>query len=380
MQPLPAETLETNGTFLTHVRPEIRNLPTYNAGLSIDYVRAHYGITTVAKLGSNENPYGPSPRVVEALVAAAPEIALYPEASCDPLRVVLAKYLRVVPSRFIFGNGSEDLIAIAVHTFLAPGSRVVTFAPSFGLHVSWPQSVGAIVHTVTVNEEYRMNVEDVLEALTPDTRMLIFGNPSNPVGSSLTADELRRILSHLTPDTLVIFDEAYLEYASADPEYPDFYALLSEFELPWLILRTFSKAYGLAGLRVGYAIASDAQLIALMNRVRAPFNVNRMAQTAATAALLDAAYTESVVARTLAERERVRTELMTLGYRVAPSLANFLFVQAREDAATLAKRLLADGVILKPWMEPAFRDHIRVSIGAAESNDQFLTSWKAHAR
>lgn len=374
------ETLAPSERFLRNVRPEIRNLPTYNAGLSIDYVRAHYGVTSIAKLGSNENPYGPSPRVTEALIAAAPEVALYPEASCDPLRAVLSEYLGVDPSRLIFGNGSEDLIAVAVHTFLEPGSRVVAFAPSFGLHVSWPQSVGAVVHTVTVNEEYRMNVEDVLEALTPNTRMLLFGNPSNPVGSSLSADELRSILSHLTPDTLVIFDEAYLEYASADPEYPNFYALLSEFELPWLILRTFSKAYGLAGLRVGYAIASDAQLVALMDRVRAPFNVNRMAQTAAIAALLDSAYVESVVARTLAERERVRTELTALGYRVAPSLANFLFVQAREDAAALAKRLLAEGVIIKPWMEPAFRDHVRVSIGSAESNDRFLTSWKANAR
>ena len=377
---MPTEALDACKIFLGHVRPEIRNLPTYNAGLSIDYVRAHYGITTVAKLGSNENPYGPSPHVIEALVAAAAEVALYPEPSCDPLRAVLAQYLGIEPSRFIFGNGSEDIIAVAVHTFLAPGSRVVTFAPSFGLHISWPQSVGAIVHTVAVNDQYQMNVEDVLEALTLDTRMLLFGNPSNPVGSSLTADELRRILSHLTPDTLVIFDEAYLEYASADPSYPDFYTLLSEFELPWLILRTFSKGYGLAGLRVGYAIASEVALIVLMDRVRAPFNVNRMAQTAAIAALQDVGYVQSVVSRTLAERERVRAELTALGYRIAPSLANFLFVQAREDAAGLAKRLLADGVIVKPWMEPAFRDHIRVSIGSAESNDQFLTSWKAHAR
>lgn len=377
---MSTETLAPSETFLRNVRPEIRNLPAYNAGLSIEYVRAHYGVTSVAKLGSNENPYGPSPRVIEALIAVAPEVALYPEASCDPLRAVLAEYLRVEPDRFIFGNGSEDLIAVAAHTFLSPGSRVVTFAPSFGLHVSWPQSVGAVVHTVTINEEYRMDVEDVLEALTPDTRMLLFGNPSNPVGSSLTAEEFRRILAHLTPDTLVIFDEAYLEYASAGPDYPDFYALLSEYELPWLILRTFSKAYGLAGLRVGYAIASDTQLIALMDRVRAPFNVNRMAQTAAIAALLDGAYTDSVVARTLAERERIRTELTTLGYRVAPSLANFLFVQAREDGAALARSLLAEGVIVKPWMEPAFRDHVRVSIGSADSNDQFLTSWKSHAR
>jgi histidinol-phosphate aminotransferase len=366
--------------FLSAMRSEIRDLPRYNAGLSIDYVREHYGVTEVAKLGSNENPYGPSPRVIEAVARAAAEIALYPEASCGPLRAVLAERFGVAPERLIFGNGSEDLIAVAVHTFLSPGSRVVTFAPSFGLHVIWPQSVGAEVHTVAVDENYAMDVEEVIDALTPDTRMLMFGNPSNPVGTSITADDLRRILAHLTPDTLVIFDEAYLEYASADPTYPDFYALLSEFEIPWLILRTFSKAYGLAGLRVGYGIASDPELIDLMDRVRAPFNVNHLAQVAAIAALGDMAYVEQVVARTVKERDRMQAELELSDYRMAPSLANFLFVDARENGADLAKRLLTKGVIVKPWGEPAFSDHVRVSIGSPEANDQFLAAWKALAR
>ena len=366
--------------FLSGIRPEIRELPHYNAGLSIDYVRAHYGVTEIAKLGSNENPYGPSPRVIAAVSQAAAEIALYPEASCDSLRAVLSKHLSVAPEKLIFGNGSEDLISVAVHTFLSAGDRVVTFAPSFGLHVIWPQSVGAKVHTVPVNAEYAMDANAVIDALTPGTRMLLFGNPSNPVGTSLTADDFRRILKHLTPETLVVFDEAYLEYASADPTYRDFHAILSEFEIPWLILRTFSKAYGLAGLRVGYAIASDTELIHLMDRVRAPFNVNRLAQVAAIAALDDMAYVEEVVSRTVKERARMQLELESLGYRMAPSLTNFLFVDARENGSELAKRLLSNGVIVKPWTEPAFRGHVRVSIGSPEANDQFLMAWKALTR
>jgi histidinol-phosphate aminotransferase len=367
-------------TFIDTLRPEIKSLPLYNSGLSVDFVRSHYHVTEIAKLGSNENPYGASPLVREAVANAADDVGIYPEASCDPLRLVLAEWLGVAQDRLIFGNGSEDIIAMAAHTFLAPGARVITFAPSFGLHVIWPLSVGAQVETVTVKADYAVDVNEVIAALTPDTRMLIFGNPSNPVGTSISASDLRAILHHISPQTLLVFDEAYLEYASLDPDYPNFFAMLSQSQIPWLILRTLSKAYGLAGLRIGYAIASDPELIALMDRVRAPFNVNRLAQVAAIAALGDRAYIDDAVRRTVDERERMRQELDKLGYRIAPSHANFLFVQAREDASELALKLLAKGVIIKPWREPAFHDHIRVSIGLPAANDQFLDAWKSVAR
>ena len=366
--------------FLESLRPEIRDLPRYNSGLSTEYVRKHYGVTRVAKLGSNENPYGPSPKVVQAIAAAAHEVALYPEPSCDPLREVVAARLKVTPERLIFGNGSEDLIAVASHTFLAPGAHVVTFAPSFGLHVIWPRSAGAQVQAVPVNESYVMEIEDVLAAITPATRMVIFGNPSNPVGTSITCEDLKRILAHLSPETLLVFDEAYLEYAVAEQDYPDFLSILETAETPWLMLRTLSKAYGLAGLRVGMAVASDPALIDLMDRVRAPFNVNRLAQIAAIAALNDMDYVRTVVDRTLMERARLRSRIEQLGYRVAPPRANFLFVQARENASELAKKLLTHGVIVKAWQEPAFADHLRVSIGLPEENDQFIEAWQALAR
>jgi len=365
--------------FLEVVRPEIRKLPRYNSGLSVEYVRAHYGVQEIAKLGSNENPYGPSPKVRKALEQAIPSVALYPEPSCDPLRSVLAHRLGVAPQRLVFGNGSEDLIAVIAHTFLSPHDLVVTFAPSFGLHVIWPQSVGARVRAVPVDERYNMNIDEVLTALTPDTRMLMFGNPSNPVGTSIGTVDLRRILAHLMPETLLVFDEAYLEYASADPTYPDFLAVLNECDLPWIMLRTLSKAYGLAGLRVGYGIASSPELIDLMDRVRAPFNVNRLAQVAAIAALDDMDYVKDVVARTIAQRERMRQTFDQMGFLCAPSLTNFLFVHALENAGELAERLLARGVIVKPWQEPGFTDHVRVSVGTPRQNDQLLSAWASVA-
>ena len=377
---MDASTISRVTPFLECLRPEVRELPRYNSGLSIEYVREHYGVTAVAKLGSNENPYGPSPRVQRAIADAAADVALYPEPGCDALRAALSARLQVAPERLIFGNGSEDLIAVAAHTFLAPGKRVVTFAPSFGLHVIWPRSAGAAMHAVPVNADYLMDGEAIAAALRAETRMLIFGNPSNPVGTSITAQDLRLILSRISAQTLLVFDEAYLEYAATDPGYPDFLSILETAQTPWLMLRTFSKAYGLAGLRVGYAIASDPALIALMDRVRAPFNVNRLAQVAALAALQDMDYVRGVAERTVSERERVRAVLTSRGYRTSPSRANFLFVQAREDSGELSRRLLTKGVIVKPWQEPGYEDHLRVSIGSPEDNGRFLDAWKALAR
>jgi histidinol-phosphate aminotransferase len=190
---------------------------------------------------------------------------------------------------------------------------------------------------------------------------------------------MSRLLASLSQRTLLVFDEAYFEYAAADPSYPRFLEMLQGCSSPWLLLRTFSKAYGLAGLRVGYAVASDASLLGLMDRVRTPFNVNRLAQMAAVAALKDMPHSQDCVARTIQERERVRRALGDLGYRPAPSRANFLFFDAREDASDLAARLLTRGVIVKPWREPGFSDHIRVSIGSPRANDQFLSALSAVA-
>ena len=366
--------------FLDGVRPEIRSLPRYNAGLSSEFVRATYHVEKVAKLGSNENPYGPSPRVIGALQAAAPNAALYPDPSCAELRASLAENLEVAPDRLAFGNGSEDLIAISIHAFLSAGEELVTFAPSFGLHVLVPQSIGARAHAIPVRPDYRMNMQDVLAAITPRTRMVMFGNPSNPVGSSITGEDMKRLLATVQEGTLIVFDEAYFEYAAADPSYAPFLEMLEKSHLPWLALRTFSKAYGLAGLRIGYGIASDPALIDLMDRVRGAFNVNRLAQTAAVAALEDPEWMHRCVAHTIEERERTRSALVALGYRPAPSLTNFLFFDAGEDASELAGRLLRHGVIVKPWREPGYTQHIRVSTGSPEANDQFLDALKKEKR
>jgi histidinol-phosphate aminotransferase len=240
--------------------------------------------------------------------------------------------------------------------------------------VIFPQSFGARVRTVPLRADYTFDVAAFIAAIHPSTRMILFSNPSNPVGTSITEDDMCRLLAAIPDTTLLVFDEAYFDYGAIDPTYPDFFEMLQKFQQPWLVLRTFSKAYGLAGLRIGYAVASDPSLANLMDRVRGPFNVNRLAQVAALAALEELDFVKQCITRTSRERERVRAALNTMGYDPAPSLANFLFFDAREDAAELAQRLLPHGVIVKPWREPGFTNHIRVSIGSPRSSDQFLAA------
>jgi histidinol-phosphate aminotransferase len=364
--------------FIESLRAEVRGLPAYNAGLSGEFVRARYGVSHVAKLGSNENPRGASAAVLAHLAqfTTAGTLALYPDPSCSALRALIADRLEVDQEQLLFGNGSEDLLAIAAHTFLAPGDEVITVIPSFGLHIIYPQSVGAKVVTVPMRADFEFDVDALVAAISPRTRMLIISNPSNPVGCAMDATEMRRLLSAVSPGTLVLWDEAYFEYASGEGGYPDSLAVLRESGLPWLLLRTFSKAYGLAALRVGYGVASAPELAGLMNRVRTPFNINQIAQEAAAVAFGDQAHVAASVADARAGREWLRAALVGLGVNPAPSRANFLFFDCREDATRLAGRMLEDGVIVKPWREPGYENCMRVSVGNAADNALFIESFE----
>src|SRR5580698_8494493 len=360
-------------TFLEALRPAIRSLPAYNSGLSAEHLRARYHVAEVAKLGSNENPWGASPRVQVALAEAIQHVGLYPDPASNQLRHRLAEQLAIAPDRLAFGNGSEDLISICAHSFLSPGEEMITVLPSFGLHAIYSQAIGAHVRLIP-SRDYAIDIPAMIAALTPRTRLVMFSAPSNPLGTTITGDDLARLLHALPDDALLIFDEAYFEYAAAEESYPGFLAILERSNRTWILLRTFSKAYGLAGLRVGYAIASDSELIDVIDRARTPFNVNRFAQVAALAALEDLDHMRKCVALTIAERERVRASLAAMGYRASPSVANFLFFDAREDASALAERLLTHGVIVKPWREPGYTRHVRVSIGLPRSSDLFLAA------
>jgi histidinol-phosphate aminotransferase len=370
--------MSVTAAFIDTLRAEVRALAPYNAGLSSEFVRTRYGVSHVAKLGSNENPRGASARVLAHLAASttAGTLAQYPDPSCTALRSLIAGQLGVAPGQMLFGNGSEDLLAIAAHTFLASGDEVITVIPSFGLHIIYPQSVGAHVVTVPMRADFEFDVDALVATLSPRTRMLIVSNPSNPVGSSMNAAAMKRLLEAVSPGTLVLWDEAYFEYAMNDADYPDSLALLRDSGLAWLLLRTFSKAYGLAALRVGYGVASTPELAALMDRIRTPFNINEIAQQAALVAFDDQTHVQASVDDARQGRERMRAALVDLGVYPARSQANFLFFDCGEDASALAARMLEDGVVVKPWREAGYEKCMRVSIGSPADNELFLDSFK----
>lgn len=368
MSPAPIEQL---------ARTTVRTLPPYNAGLSSAEVRARYGVEHVARLGSNENPYGASPAVRSALADLADQVWTYPDPSCTALKAAIAARLDVDAACVMVGNGSENLLEVLSLAFLEPGDRVVTQTPSFGLHVIYPQMMGAVVETIGLDEQLGYAVDRWLEAAASAPKMLILCNPSNPVGCRYDAEAFARIVAAAHPETLLVIDEAYYEYAVLEPGFPDALAVLRDFPGSWVVLRTFSKAWGLAGLRVGYGIASDAALAGIGERVRTPFNINQAAQTAALAAWNDPGHMQRAVADTVRERERLAAALRAArlpGLRIAPSAANFLWLDLGRPSAPVHEALLQHGLITKAWKDPGFETCLRVSVGRPDENDAFASA------
>ncbi|MBB2206065.1 histidinol-phosphate transaminase [Gluconacetobacter takamatsuzukensis] len=352
-------------------RPEIARLPPYNAGLGTEAVKARYGVASVVKLGSNENPYGPPPGVKAALAGLVEQVALYPEADVK-LRSLLAAELGEAEARIVLGNGSEQIIRMIPEAYVSPGDRVVTVVPSFGLHILDAEAMGGVVEAVPVTRDCAFDLTALIEAVSKPLKMLIFANPSNPVGCMMGEADLRALIDACPQDCLIVVDEAYREYAEIDPAYPQAREILRAQSRPWIVLRTFSKAYGLAGLRIGYAVASCEEIARTLGTVRDPFNTNIAAQLAAIGALQGMEHVRQGVERTVRDREAVRERLERLGLAVAPSLGNFLFFRTAVSSGELAERLLRHGVIVKPWKETGYTNWTRVSIGLPEENERFL--------
>lgn len=349
-------------------RPEVAALPAYNAGITASVARRVSGRQDVAALASNENPYGVSPAVTAALSGIDP--SRYSDSAASTLRHALSDKLGVGIERITCGNGSEELIAALSRAYLQKGDVVLTVSPSFGLHEIEPMAAGARVVKVPMTDKLEFNIDALEEQLARRPKIVFISSPSNPVGVALALAELERLLDATLPGTLFVLDEAYFELIDSD--YPDGLRVLqNRTGLSWVVLRTFSKAYGLAGLRVGYGVASDAGIARAMRSTLTPFNVNSVAQAAATAALQDEEWMQNVTARIKADRVILTERLRKMGVRVVPSQTNFLFLDLGKDAATVAKALLQKGIIVKPWMEANYTNFLRVSIGTAKDNDRF---------
>jgi len=355
------------------LRPELATLAPYNAGLTVEDVARRPGVTRVAKLGSNENPLGPDPAVRQALETALQRVAIYPDPSGRALLSKLASRHGISADRLVLGNGSEDLLAVLARAVLRPGDRVVTLYPSFPLHEDYARLMGAEVTRIGLTPEGTIDVDALMQAVAQPVRLVLFANPMNPAGVWLSPQQLDRVLDAVHPEAVTCLDEAYHEYAEG-PGYASAEARLATHGRPLLILRTFSKAWGLAGLRVGYGLTNNEELKRGIDLARTPFNVNLMAQAAAEAALDHPQSVAEAVALVQRERPRMQAAIEALGLRVLPSKGNFLFFDAARPTAGLAEALLDKGVIVKPWKQSGYETWLRVSVGTEADNDQFLAS------
>lgn len=358
------------------IRPEVAGLPDYNAGLALDRFREVYGLDARAKLDSNESPLGPSPAAIVAMRDAAAGIGRYPDATDSALRQTIARLAGTDPDCVILGNGSEDLIGAIFRAVLRPGDRVVTLCPSFGLHEFGAQSCGAVVQKVPFHPDWTFPLREMIAAAGADTRIVIFSSPSNPAGPAIGPGEFRQLLDGIDPQALLVFDEAYREYLSDDLAF-DACTMMADAGRDWISLRTFSKAYGLAGARVGYGIGSDAALVWALRKTRNPFAVNAFAAAGALAALQDGDHLRRNVEATRAERGRVADALRGMGVEVAPSQANFLFFRTPGKASVLAEAVRRQGVLIKAWQEAPFSGWARVTIGTPGENAIFLSALSA---
>jgi histidinol-phosphate aminotransferase len=345
----------------------ILDIAPYEPGKPIEEVERELEIAGAIKLASNENPLPPSAGVLQAIRQVLGGLNRYPDGSGYYLRHALAKRHGVSPDAIVLGNGSNELLELVARTFVRQREEVVFPHPSFVVYPSIVQSVGGIRVVVTL-KDHRLDLPTMARAITPLTKLVFIANPNNPTGTIVTAEEVDRFLAEVPERVIVVFDEAYVEFAQG-PDFPDGLAALRQGRRV-IILRTFSKVASLAGLRVGYAIA-DPDCIGLLNRIRQPFNVNTIAQVAALAALEDDTHARQTVAMIQEGIATLYRAFDAMGIKYVPTRANFILVEMA-DAPRVYQRLLRQGVIVRPMASFGLERALRITIGTPEENARLI--------
>jgi histidinol-phosphate aminotransferase len=360
--------------------PRLGAIPRYEPGLTTAEVLARFGLDRAVKLASNESPFPPLPEVAEVVAAGVAGLNRYPDGPGRALRRALAERHGVGPDEVVLGNGSCELILLAGQALLDPGTTVVHASPSFVLYPHLAAAAGAEAVAVPLAADDGHDLDAMAAAADERTRLVLLCNPNNPTGAYRSADEIERFLDALPEDLAVLVDEAYFEFVDR----PDAGRTMSlARDRPnLLVTRTFSKAHGLCGLRVGYGVGGAGWIDAL-DRVRQPFNTNALAQAAALESLRHPAALERRVRETVAERDRVQRALTETSWAVTPSQGNFILVAAEDPAAGspgVHEQLLRLGVIVRDGASLGCPGRLRVSIGTPEENGAFLSAWSAVAR
>ena len=346
------------------VHPTIKQLVPYSPGKPIDELERELGIKGAIKLASNENPLGPSPKAIAALNHALLTLNRYPDGGAHHLTKALAARWDVSSEQIVIGNGSDEIISLLVKAFLSPGDEVVMADHTFVMYKLSVLGGHGVPREVPL-KQWRHDLPAMAEAVSERTRLLFVCNPNNPTGTMVTASEIEEFLVHVPDHVIVVFDEAYYEYVD-DSTFPESIRLVGGSQ-PVVVLRTFSKIYGLAGLRIGYGITTP-EIAGYLQRVRPPFNTNTLAQMAALAALADQDHVVTSQALNRAEMARLEEGLRRLGLDPLPSQANFLYFDVNRNGKQVFDELLREGIIIRHIRGSM----IRVTVGQPEENSRFL--------
>lgn len=354
-------------------RSVVYRLTNYEPGRDVEEVAEEIGVpvASIVKLASNENPFGPSPKACAAIPAEFPNLHMYPWKRFTDFKELLAAYHQLAPENIVLGHGTESLIGLIPQLYLDPGDETVVAAESYALHEFSCIAMGAEVRRVPLRD-FRYDVDGMLAAVGPRTKIVWLCNPNNPTGTILTLAQIENMLSELPARVAVVVDGAYAEYAD-DPEYGDGLSFVRRGYPNVIALRTMSKVYGLAGLRIGYAAAA-AEICVMLDRLREPFNMSRVATAAGPAALADVEWLRHCQDLNRRGRDFLSEEFVRLGFDVVPSQANFILVDVKRDATTVFQRLIAQGIIVRPAAGWGYATHIRVTVGTEEQNKRLVSA------
>ena len=356
----------------THPKPQrgLDGLKPYVPGKPIDDVKREYGLSDVIKMASNENPLGPSPKALAAMAAALPGLNIYPDGASFDLRQALARRFGIDFAQVSVGNGADDLILQLSMAFLADGDEVVVSRSSFAMYDVYAHAMRARLVKTPLATGHGIDLGAMADAINDRTRLVYVCNPNNPTGTMSSAAEVDAFLRRVPEDVLCVLDEAYCEMVESD-DFPDSLCYVREGRPNIIVLRTFSKVYGLAGIRLGYAFGHPAVLEAL-TKVKPAFTVNVLAQAAGVAALDDAEFVERTVTMNREGRHQLMDAFDRLGLEYAESHTNFLLVRVGPDAGAIHQRLLERGVIVRPCTGYELPEFLRVSIGTPPQNERFI--------
>lgn len=350
-------------------KPHIVNLPVYQPGKPIEEVKKELGLEEVVKLASNENPYGCSPRVHAAIEQELSQISLYPDGSAAELTEALARHLGINTDQIIFGCGSDEIIALIARAFFIPGDETVMADQTFSVYKSNADIEGAVSIEVPLKDGTH-DLEAMLAQIGSKTKVVWVCNPNNPTGTIVTNTELISFLDRVPEQVMVVLDEAYAEYV-CDPQYSNGIALLAKYP-NLVVLRTFSKIYGLASLRIGYGVGSPS-VIKLINQVREPFNTSRIGQAAALASISDKEFVQECREKNYNGIQYLYEQFDRLQLPYFPAHGNFILVDVQQSAVEMFNSLLKLGIIVRAGFGK-YPNHIRVTVGSAEQNAKFITA------